>query len=98
MAELRYTEVGQVQSIRGSIVVVEGLKSCINGQLVEFGFGTLGTILGFNEKEAYILIIKLTTEIKTGDEVRASLEPFNVPVGNNFIGRIVSPLGDPLDG
>ena len=98
MAELRYTEVGQVKSIRGCIIVVIGFKNCVNGQLVNFGFGTMGTIVGFDEKEVYVLIIKQNSEIKTGDEARASLEPFNVPVGDNFIGRIVNPLCEPLDG
>ncbi|VAX36611.1 ATP synthase alpha chain [hydrothermal vent metagenome] len=98
MAELRYTEIGKVKSIRGCIVVVEGFTSCINGQLVHFGFGTSGTILGFDEKEAHVLIVKQIEEIKTGDEVQASLEPFNVPVGENFIGRIVTSLCEPFDG
>lgn len=98
MAELRYTEVGAVKSIRGCVVVVSGLTNAVNGQLVDFGFGTRGIILGFNDKEAQVLIVKLTTEIKTGDEVRASLEPFNIPVGKNFIGRIVNPLCEPFDG
>ena len=97
MAELNYTEVGRVKSIRGCIVFVIGLNNCINGQLVEFGFGTFGTILGFTDKDAQVLIIKETTPIRTGDEVRASLEPFNVPVGDNFLGRIVNPLCDPFD-
>lgn len=98
MAELQYTEVGRVKSIRGCIVVVEGLKNCINGQLINFGFGTIGNILGFTQDEAYVLIVKESEQIKTGDEARASLEPFTVPVGNNFIGRIVNPLGEPFDG
>ena len=98
MGELRYTEVGKVKSIRGCIVFVEGLQNCINGQLIQFGFGTFGIIVGFNEKDAQVLIVKESSPIKTGDEVRASLEPFNVPVGNNFIGRIVNPLCEPFDG
>ncbi|MCA9400766.1 MAG: F0F1 ATP synthase subunit alpha [Candidatus Omnitrophica bacterium] len=98
MSELRYTEVGYVKSIRGCIVIVEGLHNCINGQLVEFGLGTFGIIVGFNEKEAHVLIVKETISIRTGDEVRASLEPFTVPVGENFIGRIVNPLCEPFDG
>jgi F-type H+-transporting ATPase subunit alpha len=80
------------------VVVVIGFKNCINGQLIEFGFATFGTIVGFNEDEAYVLIIKMSTEIRTGDEARASMEPFNVPVGKNFVGRIVNPLGEPIDG
>jgi len=98
VSELRYTEVGYVKSIRGCIVVVVGFKSCINGQLIHFGFGTMGIILGFNEAEAQVLIVKQTESIRTGDEVRASLEAFTVPVGNNFIGRIVNPLCEPFDG
>ena len=98
MAELRYTEVGYVKSIRGCIVVASGFRNCINGQLINFGFGTQGIIVGFNEEEAHVLIVKQATEIKTGDEARASLEPFNVPVGEKFIGRIVNPLCEPFDG
>lgn len=98
MTELRYTEIGRVKSIRGCIVVVIGFHNCINGQLIEFGFETYGTILGYTEEEAYVLVVKLTTEIRTGDEARASMEPFNVPVGKNFVGRIVNSLGEPFDG
>jgi len=96
--ELKYTEVGEVKSIRGCIVVVIGFRSCINGQMVHFGFGTMGMIIGFNEKEAQVLILKESTQIKTGDEVRASMEPFNVPVGKKFIGRVVTSLCEPFDG
>ncbi len=97
MTELQYTEVGQVKSIRGCIVIVVGFKSCINGQLVNFGYGTMGMIMGFSEDEAHVLLVKESMKIKTGDEVRASLEPFNVPVGKNFVGRVVTPLCEPFD-
>ncbi|MCA9408317.1 MAG: F0F1 ATP synthase subunit alpha [Candidatus Omnitrophica bacterium] len=97
MTELRYTEVGRVKSIRGCIVVVVGFQNCINGQLINFGFGTQGIILGFNENETQVLIVKESTKIRTGDEARASLEPFNVPVGKNFVGRIVTSLCEPFD-
>jgi F-type H+-transporting ATPase subunit alpha len=97
VAELKYTEIGRVKSIRGCIIIVEGFQNCINGQLISFGLGTQGIIVGFNEREAYVLIVKQTSEIKTGDEARASLEPFNVPVGKNFVGRIVNPLCEPCD-
>ena len=98
MSELRYTEIGHVRSIRGCVVIVGGLRSCINGQLIHFGFGTMGVVVGFNEDETHVLIVKETTKIKTGDEVRASLEAFNVPVGKNFVGRVVTPLCEPFDG
>lgn len=98
MVDLRYSEFGTVRCIRGCIVVITGFKNCINGQLIKFGYGTVGMIVGFDLEEAQVLIIKETEKIKTGDQAIASLEPFNTPVGNKFIGRIVNPLGETLDG
>jgi F-type H+-transporting ATPase subunit alpha len=98
MTELRYTEHGTVRCIRGCIVIVDGFKNCINGQLVRFGYGTMGLIIGFNEHEAQILIVRQQEQLKTGDKAVATLEPFHTPVGNSFIGRIVTPLGETLDG
>ena len=96
--QLQYTEVGLVKAIRGSIIIVRGFRNCINGQLIKFGYGTMGMIVGFNEQEAQILIIKENEKIKTGDKAIASIEPFEMPVGEKFIGRIINVLADPLDG
>ena len=96
--QLQYTEVGIVKAMRGCIVLVRGFRNCINGQLIKFGYGTIGMIVGFNEQEAQVLIIKETDKIKTGDRAVASIEPFETPVGEKFIGRILSPLSEPLDG
>jgi len=96
--KVQYTEVGMVKAIRGCIVLVTGFKNCINGQLIRFGYGTIGTIVGFNEHEAQVLIIKETDKIRTGQLAEASVEPFYTPVGKGFIGRIVNSLGEPLDG
>jgi F-type H+-transporting ATPase subunit alpha len=96
--QLQYTEVGTVKAMRGCIVFVRGFRNCINGQLIKFGYGTIGMIVGFNEQEAQVLIIKETEKIKTGDKAVASIEPFEAPVGEKFIGRIISPLAEPLDG
>src|SRR3989338_939002 len=98
MTELRYTEEGVVRVIRGCIVLVEGFKNCINGQVIRFGYGTQGIIIGFDEKEAQVLIVRQNRMLKTGDKAVATLEPFVTPVGNKFIGRIVNPLGESLDG
>ncbi|OGX05625.1 MAG: F0F1 ATP synthase subunit alpha [Omnitrophica WOR_2 bacterium GWA2_47_8] len=98
MAELRYTEEGKVKVIRGCIVMVEGFKSCINGQVIRFGYGTRGIIVGFDRNEAQVLIIRQQEQLRTGDRAVASLEPLVIPVGEKFIGRIVNPLGEPMDG
>ncbi len=96
--KVQYTKIGTDKTNRGCIVIVEGFKNCINGQLIRFGYGTIGTIVGFNEREAQVLIIKETEKIRTGEQAEASVEPFFTPVGNKFIGRIVNSLGEPLDG
>ncbi len=96
--KLQYTEVGIVKAIRGCIVIVTGFSNCINGQLIHFGYGTVGMVVGFTEEEAQVLILKEADKIRTGMEAVASIEPLVTPVGKNFIGRIVNPLGDPLDG
>ncbi|NLE64366.1 MAG: F0F1 ATP synthase subunit alpha [Elusimicrobia bacterium] len=96
--KLQYTEVGVVKAVRGCIVIVTGFRNCINGQLIKFGYGTIGTVVGFTETEAQVLIIKENEKIRTGQEAIASIEPFYTPVGKNFVGRIVNTLGEPLDG
>ena len=96
--KLQYTEVGTVKAIRGCIVMVTGFRNCINGQLIRFGYGTVGTVVGFDENEAQVLILKEEEKIRTGSEAVASIEPLVTPVGKNFIGRIVNPLCEPLDG
>ncbi len=97
MAELRYKEEGVVRVIRGCIVLCEGFKNCINGQVIRFGYGTMGVIVGFSETYAQVLIIRQAQNLKTGDKALATLEPFTTPVGEKFIGRIVNPLGEPMD-
>lgn len=97
MVQLRYKETGTVRVIRGCIVLVDGFKNCIAGQVIRFGYGTLGVILGFMENEAQVLIIRQASQLKTGDKAEATLEPFTTPVGAKFIGRIINPLGEPMD-
>ena len=98
MSELRYSEEGIIRVIRGCIVLVDGFRNCINGQVIRFGYGTQGVILGYTEDEAQVLIIRQQSQLKTGDKARATLEPFLTPVGKNYIGRIINPLGEPMDG
>jgi F-type H+-transporting ATPase subunit alpha len=78
-------------------VYVKGLDNCINGQRIKFGYGTEGIIIGFDEHESQVLLVKEKKALSTGDKAVATLEPFDTPVGKNFIGRIVNPLCEPLD-
>ena len=95
---LQYKEYGTVKSVRGCIATVVGLEHCINGQLVRFGYGTLGMIIGFSDDETQVLILKEQEPIDTGEQAIMTLEPFNVPVSEKYIGRMINVLGEPLDG
>ncbi len=95
---LEIREVGVVREIRESIARVEGLPSVLNGQIVHFGYENKGMVMGFTEKEVLILMFGGKEKIKAGDEVWSRGEPFTLPVGEKFLGRIVNALGDPADG
>ena len=97
MPQLQYKEYGTVTKISGCIIKAVGLENCINGQLVSFGYGTEGIIIGFDEEETQILLVRQNRDLKTGEKAIMTLEPFNTPVGDCFIGRVVNPLGESLD-
>src|SRR3989338_6934940 len=98
MSDLKYKEYGIVKSSAGCIANVIGLQNCFLGQLVKFGYGTEGIIMGFNLETAQILIVKENEPITPGNQVVATLEPFNMPTSEKMIGRIVNPLGEAMDG
>ncbi|TBR17583.1 F0F1 ATP synthase subunit alpha [bacterium] len=90
-------EVGTIKSVRECIVRVVGLPSCINGQIVEFRNGGRGMVFGFNDKEVQVLVLSSQGSLRTGDEVLSKGEFLLLPVGDKFIGRVVSGLCEPLD-
>ena len=91
-------EKGVVTSVREFIVKVRGLPSCVNGQMVEFANQDKGMVMGFNEQDVLILVLGDKGKIKSGDEVYSRGEAFVIPVGNQYVGRVVSSLGRPMDG
>ncbi|HOW59965.1 MAG TPA: F0F1 ATP synthase subunit alpha [Candidatus Omnitrophota bacterium] len=98
MSELRYKERGIIKAVSGCITQVTGLQNCFLGQLVRFGYGTEGIIMGFDLSVAQILMVKENEPLAPGNPASATLEPFNMPVGAAAIGRIMNPLGEPMDG
>ncbi len=98
MSQLSYKENGIVKALSGCIASVINLQNCFLGQLVKFGYGTEGIIMGFDTQSAQVLIVKENEPITPGNVVEATLEPFNMPVGDGYIGRIVNPLGELQDG
>ncbi len=91
-------EVGKVFSVRKFIVIAKGMPSCFNGQIVEFSGGTLGLVMGFTEEKVQILVLGDATGIRADDEVYNKGRYLSLPASENFIGRTVGALCQPLDG
>ncbi len=91
-------EVGAVKEVKRGIASVVGLPSCLYGQMVHFTDDIKGMIIGFNEEEVMALILGDETQLKSGDQVVSKVEPFKIPVGKRFVGRVVDALGKPGDG
>ena len=91
-------EVGRIKEIKKSIIKIDGLSTCMLGQIVYFNDVTKGFVMGFSEENVLVLLISPMGGIKAGDEVYTKEEVFNIPVGDNFLGRIVDSLCQPLDG
>ena len=92
------TEVGTVLLVGDGIARVHGLDNVRAGELVEFSDGTTGMALNLEEDNVGIVIFGSDSGIKEGDEVRRTERIAEVPVGNALLGRVVSPLGEPIDG
>ncbi|MDQ0269255.1 F0F1 ATP synthase subunit alpha [Cytobacillus purgationiresistens] len=97
-AEIQVSDVGTVISVGDGIARVHGLDSAMAGELVEFSNGVMGMAQNLEENNVGIIILGPFTEIKEGDEVRRTGRIMEVPVGEELIGRVVNPLGQPVDG
>ena len=91
-------EVGEVMSVRQFIIIAKGLPFCMNGQIVEFAKGVLGLVIGFTEEDIQILVLGDAADIRAGDKVYNKGRSLKLPVGDAFVGRLVSGLCQPQDG
>ena len=91
-------EVGRVTDTGDGIARVEGLHSTMTNELLDFGDGVLGIALNLDVREIGCVILGDAQHIREGQEVRRTGEILSIPVGDGFLGRVVDPLGRPLDG
>ncbi len=94
---LEIKDTGTVREVREGVVKVEGLSFCVNGQLVELTPDLMGMVIGFNKQEVLVLVLGDETKISIGDTVYGETGVFEIPVGNNFTGRIINTFVQPLD-
>jgi F-type H+/Na+-transporting ATPase subunit alpha len=91
-------EVGTVAECGDGIARVEGLPSAMASELLEFPGGIRGLALNLDIREIGVVILGDFSKIEEGQQVRRTGEVLSVPVGDGFLGRVVDPLGVPLDG
>ncbi|MBT4089135.1 MAG: F0F1 ATP synthase subunit alpha, partial [Deltaproteobacteria bacterium] len=97
-SEVEVKEVGTVISIGDGIARVYGLDKAMAGELVDFPDGTRGMILNLEEDNVGVALFGTGVEIKEGDQVKRTERIMEVPVGEAVLGRVISPIGEPLDG
>jgi F-type H+-transporting ATPase subunit alpha len=91
-------EVGRVVETGDGIARVEGLHSAMTNELLEFEGGLLGIALNLDVREIGAVLLGDGAKVEEGQPVRRTGEILSVPVGDAFLGRVVNPLGEPVDG
>jgi F-type H+-transporting ATPase subunit alpha len=91
-------EVGTVADAGDGIAHVEGLPSAMANELLEFEDGTLGVALNLDVREIGVVVLGEFAGIEEGQQVKRTGRVLSVPVGDEFLGRVVDPLGRPIDG
>lgn len=91
-------EIGRVESVSNEICFASGLESAGLNNVVEFSAGEKGLVLGYTQEEVQIVILGNYHNIKKGDLVKIANDSFKISVSPALLGRIIDPLGNPLDG
>ncbi len=97
-SQIDVREVGTVLEVGDGIARVYGLSGVMSGEMVEFPSGVIGLAFNLEEKSVGVIILGDYLSISEGDEVRALGTLLSVPAGDAVIGRVLDPLGNPLDG
>src|SRR5262245_40696474 len=91
-------ETGTVLTVGDGIARVYGLDSAMAGELVEFPGKLMGMVLNLDADSVGIALMGSDSQLREGDTVKRTGQIFDVPVGDALIGRVVNPLGEPVDG
>ncbi|WP_077614208.1 F0F1 ATP synthase subunit alpha [Caenibacillus caldisaponilyticus] len=97
-AVVQVTDVGTVIEVGDGIARAHGLDNVMSGELVEFENGVMGLAQNLEENNVGIVILGPYTDIHEGDQVKRTGRIMEVPVGEALLGRVVNPLGQPIDG
>ena len=96
--EITAKNVGYVREVKDEVVFIEGLADSPYGEMIDFGNNIKGMIVDLYEDSVGAIVFGDYEKIKEGTQVRGSGEVFNIPVSDNYIGRIVDGIARPIDG
>ncbi len=96
-SDIQMENIGKVLSVGDGIAIVYGLQQAMMGELLVFPHDVRGLVFNLEEHHVGVILLGESEKIKEGDMVKTTKRIFEVPVGDALLGRIVNPLGDPLD-
>ncbi|MEM9444028.1 MAG: F0F1 ATP synthase subunit alpha [Verrucomicrobiota bacterium] len=97
-ASVTKTNVGTVREVTDGVAKIEGLSGVAYNEMIQFPNGTYGLALNLEETEVGAIVLGDYQDIKEGDEVKTTGKLLQIPVGKELLGRVVDPLGAPIDG
>jgi F-type H+-transporting ATPase subunit alpha len=89
---------GFVVQVGDSVATVYGLEKSVYGELVEFASGAVGIVMNLEENGVGCVLLSGESQVRDGEEARGTGRVVSVPVGQSLLGRVVNPLGEPVDG
>jgi F-type H+/Na+-transporting ATPase subunit alpha len=95
--KIKVEEKGVIRDIKEIIVRIDGLPTCLNGEIVDMGDGVRGLLMEYDEESARALVLGNTSKLRMGKEVHAMSEPFTIGIGDACIGRMINAMGESLD-
>src|ERR1035437_8863747 len=94
---LAVEEVGTIVEVGDGIARIYGLSNCMSGEMIQFSTGVYGLALNLEEDNVGCAIMGRFDDLKEGDQVKRTGRVLQVPCGSALIGRVVDPVGRPLD-
>jgi len=96
--DVKLENIGKVLSVGDGIAIVYGVEQAMLGELLEFPHNVKGLVFNLEENQVGVILLGDVDKIKEGDLVKTTKRIFEVPVGDALLGRVVNPLGEPIDG
>ena len=96
--DIQTENVGHVVQVGDGIAIVHGLNKAMSSELLAFPNDVFGMVQNLEEDSVGVILLGESSKVKEGDLVKCTGRILEVPVGEEFIGRVVNPLGQPIDG